>query len=194
VPPVDWRIEHAIYDVSLRHHWVGSLFHGIEQASIPLMVVLTGLLWFLSRPGADRKWKLASASGFASAAIAYVLNFVVHHIHDRPRPYEAHSIAHPWSSSTDSSFPSDHTSLSFGIAFAVLAFDRAAGALFLVIAAVIGFGRLFIGAHYPGDVLAGVIVGAVAALVAVRLARPIVAAVARIVERATDPLFSRIYR
>ena len=191
---MDWRLEHAIYDVSLRHHWVGSLFHGIEQASIPVVVVLTGLLWFLSRPGGNPKWKLACASGYAAAALAYVVNFVIHHVHDRARPYEAHAVDHPWSSSTDSSFPSDHTSLSFAVAFAVLAFDRVAGAVFLLVAAVIGVGRLFIGAHYPGDVLASVVVGAVSAWIVVRLGRPFVAAVTRAVERATDPLVSRIYR
>ena len=191
---MDWRLEHAIYDVALHHHWIGSLFHAIEQASIPLMVVLTGLLWFFSRPGGNRKWKLACANGYAAAAVAYVANFVIHHIYDRARPYEAHAIRHPWSSSTDASFPSDHTSLSFAIAFAVLAFDRVAGALFLVLAAIIGVGRLFIGAHYPGDVLGGVVVGALAALLVVRLGRPLVAAVTRAVERATDPLVSRIYR
>src|SRR5581483_2000291 len=146
-------------------------FHGIEAVSIPVMVVLTGLVWFISRPGGDRRWKLASACGFLAAAIAYVIAFAIHHIYDRPRPYEAHHISHPWSSSTDASFPSDHTSLSFAIAFAVLAFDTLAGVVFLVVAAVIGVGRLFIGAHYPGDVLAGVAVGAVAALLATRVLR-----------------------
>jgi undecaprenyl-diphosphatase len=191
---MDWRLERAIYNVSLHHHWVGSLFHGVEQASIPVMVILTGLLWFLARPGGDRKWKLACASAYAAAALAYVVNFVIHHVHDRARPYEAHDIRHPWSSSTDASFPSDHTSLSFAIAFAVLMFDTAAGALFLAVAAVIGVGRLFIGAHYPGDVLAGVLVGLVCAYVVVRLLRPFVAWVVRGVERATDPLLSRIGR
>jgi undecaprenyl-diphosphatase len=189
---LDWRLEHRIYDVSLQHHWVGSLFHGIEAASIPVMVVLTGLLWFLARPGGDRKWKLACASGYAAAALAFLVNFVIHHVHDRARPYEAHAIRHPWSTSTDASFPSDHTSLSFAIAFAVLMFDSVAGVLFLVVAAIIGVGRLFIGAHYPGDVLAGVLVGLVSAFVVVRLLRPFVSRVVRGVERATDPLVARV--
>src|SRR5579884_4177695 len=189
---MDWRWEHSIYDVSLHHHWVGSLFHGIEQASIPVMVVITGLLWFLSRPNGDRKWKLACASGYASAAVGYVIAFVIHHVYDRPRPYEAHRIAHPWSSSTDASFSSDHTTVSFAIAFAVLAYDRVAGAVFIVIAAIIGVGRLFIGAHYPGDVAMGVVIGLVAAIVVLRLLRPFVALVVGYVERATDPLVSRI--
>ena len=84
---MDWRIERAIYDVSLHHHWVGSLFHGVEQASIPLMVVITGVLWFFARPGGDRKWKLACASGYAAAALGYVIAFVIHHVYDRARPY-----------------------------------------------------------------------------------------------------------
>ena len=189
---MDWRLEHAIYDVSLHHHWVGSLFHGIEQASIPVMVLITGLLWFLSRPGDDRKWKLACASGYLSAAVAYAVTFVIHHLYDRPRPYEAHAIPHPWSSATDASFPSDHTSLSFAIAFAVLAFDTVAGVVFLVVTAIIGVGRLFIGAHYPGDVAAGVLVGAVVAFAVVRWLQRFVSWVAGWVERATDPVVSRV--
>jgi undecaprenyl-diphosphatase len=191
---MDWRLERAIYDVSLHHHWVGSLFHGVEQASIPVMVVITGVLWFFSRPGGDRKWKLACGTGYAAAALGYVIAFVIHQIYDRARPYETHAIRHPWSSSTDASFPSDHTSLSFAIAFAVLAFDTAAGVLFLVVAAIIGIGRLFIGAHHPGDVLAGVAVGLVAALVVVRLLPRFVAFVVAQVERVIDPLVRPLWR
>jgi membrane-associated phospholipid phosphatase len=192
---VDWRLERAISNVALHHHWLGSLFHGIEQASIPVMVLITGVLWFFARPRGDRKWKLACASGYAAAALGYAIAFVIHHLYDRARPYEAHpTMRHPWSSSTDASLPSDHTSLSFAIAFAVLAFDTVAGIVFLVVAAIIGVGRLFIGAHYPGDVLAGIGVGLVAALVVVRLLPRFVAWVVGYVERLTDPLVSRIAR
>ena len=191
---MDWRIYKAIYDVSLHHHWVGTLFHAIEQASIPFMVVATAALWFFARPGGDRRWKLACGSGFAAAAVAFAINLVIHSLWDRPRPYETHSISHPWSSSTDASFPSDHTSVSFAIAFAVIAFDAVAGSVLLVAALLIGIGRLFIGAHYPSDVLTGVGVGLVAAIVVVRFARPVVDAVARVVERASDPLVRPLWR
>jgi membrane-associated phospholipid phosphatase len=72
-------------------------------------------------------------------------------------------------------------------------FDAVAGVIFLVVAAIIGIGRLFIGAHYPGDVLAGVVVGAVAAVVAARWLRPFAAWVAGYVERVTDPLVARLW-
>ena len=190
---MDWRVFKAIYDVSLHDHWVGTLFSDIETASIPLMIVITGLLWFLSRPGGGRKWKLACGSAYASAALAYAVAFVIHHIWARPRPYMTHDIAHPWSNTTDASFPSDHSTASFAIAVAVVMFDPIAGAIFLVIAAIISVGRLFIGAHYPSDVGTGIIVGTVAAVLVVRLLRPFVRWVVSYVERLTDPLVARVY-
>ena len=191
---MDWRLFHAIYDVSLHHHWVGSFFSGVEKASIPVMVIATVLLWVFARPGGDRKWKLAAGSGLLAAALALVVNLVIHTIYNRPRPYESHpSLRHPWSHSTDASFPSDHASASLAIAFAVLAFDATVGAVFLVAAVLIAVGRVFIGAHYPGDVLASFVVAVAVAFAAVRLARPLVAALVRLVERLTDPVLARVY-
>lgn len=191
---MDWRVYHAIYSLSLHHHWLGSLFHAIEQASIPFMVVATGVLWFLARPDADRRWKLVCGSGFLAAALAFAANFVIHHIWDRPRPYETHAINHPWSASTDASFPSDHASVAFAIAFTVLAFDALAGGIMLTAAVLIAVGRVLIGAHYPGDVLASLVVALVVAYVVVRFARPFVSWVVALVERVVDPLLRPLWR
>ena len=191
---MDWRIYRAIYDVSLHHHWVGTLFSDIENASIPVMVVITAALWFLSQPDGDRKWKLASGSGFAAAALGYAVAFVIHHAWSRPRPYATHHISHPWSNVTDPSFPSDHTTVSFAIAFAVLAFNLPVGVTFVVIATIIGIGRLFIGAHYPSDVLAGVVIGLIAAGIVVRLLPRLVDWIVSYVERLSDPLLRPLWR
>jgi undecaprenyl-diphosphatase len=191
---MDWRLYHAIYDVSLHHHWVGTLFNAIEKASIPFMFIATVALWFLARPGGDRKWKLAAGSGLGAAAVAVVCNQVIHAIWDRPRPYETHQIGHPWSSATDASFPSDHASASLAIAFVVLAFDPVAGALFLVAAVLIAVGRVLIGAHYLSDIGASLLVAAVSAFVVVRFGRPAIAFLVRLVERATDPVLRPLWR
>jgi undecaprenyl-diphosphatase len=191
---VDWRLYHAIYSLSLHHHWLGRFFSDVEKASIPLMVAATAVLWLFDRPGGNRKWKLASGSAFTAAALALVLNVVVHSIWDRPRPYETHAIAHPWSTSTDASFPSDHASASLAIALVVLAFDLPVGIAFLVVAALIAVGRVLIGAHYPGDVAASLAVAAVSAIVVVRFGRRFVAFLVGLVERVTDPLLRPLWR
>jgi undecaprenyl-diphosphatase len=192
---VNWRVYRAIYDVSLHHHWVGTLFSDIEQASIPFMVVVTVGLWLFSRPGGNPKWKLAAMAALGSAARALGDNHLIaSQIWFEKRPYLTHHIAHPWSSATDASFPSDHASASFAIAFAVLLLDPLVGALFLVFALVISIGRLFIGAHYPGDIGAGLLVGLASALVVAWLLRPLVALLVRQVQRLTDPVLAPLWR
>ena len=62
------------------------------------------------------------------------------------------------------SFPSGHTTAAFAFAGAVL-FSNSGGKwkIFgLVLAALMGFSRLYVGVHYPTDVLAGVVVGLLA--------------------------------
>ena len=191
---MDWRLTHAIYSQSLHHHWLGTFFSDVEKASLPFMLVVTAALWFFDRPGGTRKWKLAAGSAFTSAALALVVNTILHSVWDRPRPYEAHTIRHPWSSSTDAAFPSDHASASLAIAFAVLAFDLPVGIVFVAIAVLIAVGRVFIGAHYPGDIAASLAVAAISALVVVRFGRALVTALVRLIERITDPLLRPLWR
>lgn len=65
----------------------------------------------------------------------------------------------------DSSFPSDHAAAAFAIAVVLVAVHRRLGSLLLLTAALIGFARVYVGDHYPGDVLVGAGVGVAAAAV-----------------------------
>lgn len=68
------------------------------------------------------------------------------------------------------SLPSNHASNSFAVAISLLLLGRnAAGILSLVIAAVVGISRVYVGVHYPFDVAAGALLGGVAALLSIRL-------------------------
>jgi undecaprenyl-diphosphatase len=68
------------------------------------------------------------------------------------------------------------------------------GSVFLGAAVLIGVGRVFIGAHYPADVLAGCLVGLASAVLVARLAKPVIGRVVRLLERITDPLLAPVWR
>jgi undecaprenyl-diphosphatase len=192
---VDYRVYHAVNLFVLHHPWLGRTFSDIETVTPIVIGVAAFGLWLLARPGAGRRWKLASASALASAGLGLLINRIVAALWERPRPYESHPAAHVWvARSHDPSFPSDHASAAFGIAFAVLFFDRLAGALFVVAATLIAAGRVLVGAHYPADVLAGCAVGLACAVVVVRLARPLLALCVRLAERVTDPIVAPAWR
>jgi membrane-associated phospholipid phosphatase len=190
---LDYRIYHAINVFVFHHAWLGRSLSFLEKWAVPIYAVATVALWLLARPGGDRKWKLASATALCSAGVALLVNQLIAQIWHRQRPFATHPSAHVWGSrSHDPSFPSDHASAAFAIAFTIFLFDRVVGGIFLVAATVIGVGRVFIGAHYPADVVAGCLVGLAVALLIVRVARPALLALVRIVERLTDPLLAKL--
>ena len=60
------------------------------------------------------------------------------------------------------SFPSGHTSVSFALAFTLSAHFPALRPFLLTLAALVGFGRVYLGSHYPSDVVAGAVTGVLA--------------------------------
>jgi membrane-associated phospholipid phosphatase len=192
---MDYRVYHAVNAFVLAHGWLGHLTEVVELVAVPLFAVATCGLWLLDRPRGPRKWKLASASALAAASLALLVNRVVAEMWSRERPFAEHSNAHVWGArSHDPSFPSDHASAAFAIAFAILLFDQLVGSIFLAAAVVVAGGRVVVGAHYPSDVLAGLLVGFGSAVFVVRAGRPTIVRLVRLVERVTDPVLAPIWR
>jgi undecaprenyl-diphosphatase len=64
---------------------------------------------------------------------------------------------------TTSSFPSGHTSTSFACAYVISRLAPRLTVYVYALAALIGFSRIYVGVHYPLDVLAGAVLGVVVA-------------------------------
>lgn len=125
------------------------------------------------------------------------INQVISHIWARPRPSVSHAAdVHLWftSASTDPSFPSDHASAAFAVGFALLFVSSRWGIGMVLLAAAIAVSRVAIGLHYPGDVLAGMGVGLLAAFTIMYVARrplKVVAAFAgHISDRVVTPVWN----
>lgn len=67
------------------------------------------------------------------------------------------------------SFPSGHTGSSFAAATSVFLYHKKAGICTLVLAALIGFSRLYNYVHFPSDVLVGMLFGIIMSLVVYNL-------------------------
>lgn len=60
----------------------------------------------------------------------------------------------------DFSFPSGHTGVFFAVASVLfLTQPKKIGVPAVILAALVGFSRLYVGAHYPTDVLGGAVIG-----------------------------------
>jgi undecaprenyl-diphosphatase len=78
------------------------------------------------------------------------------------RPFQTHHVHQLLAHGPGQSFPSDHSTAAFGIAFAVLVFlSRRWGSVLILIAVLIGFARVYDGVHYPGDIGGSILCAAV---------------------------------
>jgi len=127
------------------------------------IVALTFVVPWRTRRVERRRGSVAAT---VSAALALLLVIPISGAVDRARPFVAHpGVAHRLiAHAHDAGFPSDHAAGAFAIATAMLLFEPLIGALLLVLAVIVIFARVYVGVHYPGDVLAGAVLGAAVAL------------------------------
>ena len=133
-------------------------------------VVLFGLLlvagWWVARRCGRPEPVAALICAVVATLVAVAINQpIVNAVHEA-RPYTTHPGALVLvTRSADFSFPSDHAVMAGAVALGLGFVSRGLAALSTVAALVMAFARVYIAAHYPGDVLVGLVLGAGVALV-----------------------------
>ena len=187
---MDWRLFHAINALGRHDDGLQDTALAYNAVAIFAIVGIAGLLWFLARPHGPLKAKLAAASAAFSVALGLLLNVVAGSLwhHNRPfvdHPHKTLLLIHH---AADNSFPSDHSTVAFAAAFAVLVFYRRLGALLVLGAIGVALARVLLGVHYPLDVTASAVIGGVSAAVVTTAGRPYVHWVVRVASKLSDPV------
>jgi undecaprenyl-diphosphatase len=126
-------------------------------------VQVLGLLgfWFeglnaIERRGNQQAVLRAVVALLISGALVGLCNL----IYFRDRPFRYHDVNMLFYYPTDSSFPSNSAAVVFSVAATIWLRDRRWGWPMMVLASGFAFSRVYCGAHYPADVLAGFALGA----------------------------------
>lgn len=122
--------------------------------------MLLAVLWIF---GEQRQRRVVLLAGL-SIALALACNLVIRELWFHPRPFMLGLGQNFLAHAPGASFPSDHASGLFAIAFAlILASLRKTGLVMLGLALLVSWARVYLGVHFPFDILGGCLVGLLSA-------------------------------
>ncbi|RPF34590.1 phosphatase PAP2 family protein [Streptomyces sp. TLI_185] len=167
-------------------HWFDRVVSFVGEYGLLLAMVLLVVWcwWSVRRRGDEDAASSVAALVWApvAAALAVLVNVPIRGFVERPRPFRTHDgLDVLVSGKTDYSFVSDHATITMAVAVGVFVANRKFGAVGIGLALLEGFCRVYMGVHYPTDVVGGFALGTAVALllspVAMLLLTPVVKAV-----------------
>lgn len=139
--------------IGMRLSWLSPAIIVFTQLTGPTLMFVYALVWGLMRK---------NATAPIAVGLANLISHFLKKAFERPRPSAAEHLVEE----TNFSFPSGHAVGAAACAVAVGYSLRRWWKLTLwVIALLVGFSRLYVGVHWPSDVLAGWVIGALTSVV-----------------------------
>lgn len=132
--------------------WVAKLLAQHSTLLLPLLVI--GLwLW------GTRTARTAAVSAILCVALAMMANVIIGMFFMHPRPFMI-PLGHSWMShQAETSFPSDHATLFFAFGLGVFCSGlRGLGAVIVILGVAVGWARVYLGVHFPFDIVGALVV------------------------------------
>lgn len=118
------------------------------------------MYWFTRK----RENRIMIISSMFAFVIAEVFGAIAGAIHSNNQPFaELSNVNQLIGHAIDNSFPSDHAIEFFSICITFLLFKKNLRYVWLAIAILVSFSRIWVGVHYPADILVGAILGIIGA-------------------------------
>jgi len=169
-------------------HWLDRIMEFVGEYGLLLAMVLLVVWcwWSVRRRGGEDATSSLAALVWAplAAGIAVLVNIPIRGFVERPRPFVDHQgLDVLVAGKTDFSFVSDHATLTMALGVGLFVANRRFGIAGIALALLEGFCRVYMGVHYPTDVVGGFALGTAVALLlappASALLTPLMRAVGR---------------
>ncbi len=167
---IDIGILKAIYEN--RAPVLDTMFIFITDTAAAIAFGVPGILLIISWIKKNPALRFKALGMLIPVALSAILANIIKYSINLPRPYEIYPFIEKLSGGGSPTFPSGHTAdaFAFAVAVALLYPKKAIIIPVLIWASLVGYSRMCLGVHFPSDVLAGAMIGAVCAYGYSRLA------------------------
>lgn len=163
---IDIIITQAINNLSNRNIFFDKLFIYYTEFGLCIMVFSIILFWWLRSDRDNARHKAIKC--WTATVMALMTNQVIILFIDRVRPYNDNITNLIIKNNPDPSFPSDHTTVAFAIAFILILKKDKYSKIYLSLAILMGFTRIYVGTHYITDVIAWAFIAFIVSIIVIK--------------------------
>ena len=156
---MDYKIFKVINRPAGRYSLLDMLMILISKKVRYLYIFILCLMWFRNNFG--RKVVLNAVK---STVFSLFINILIKCFYFKPRPFIKRRIGILIPSKTDSSFPSKHTLLAFAVSISIFLSKRIIGSIMIGLSMLTGVSRIWVGHHYPSDIIGSAFIGSLIGL------------------------------
>mgnify|MGYP001578842263 FL=1 len=135
--------------------------------------VLLLILAFIFLRNTKKSWRVIAQVAVASLLARGIITEVIRWIWPRLRPFVENNVNLLLSHEANASFPSGHAAFYFALTTIVYFYNKKIGILFFAVSFLMGIARVFVGVHWPSDILAGAFIGIISSWLIVRILKKI---------------------
>lgn len=163
----------AIISFAQHTGWLQPAMKLYTVAGIGLLVLIAIYAWWGARSRGNRTVMAALVWLGIGSAVSVACGLALKQVFQENRPCQVIHVAtvEACPGPTDYSFPSDHATVAFALAAGLWIVARKLGVIAVILATVEGFSRVYLGQHYPHDILAAAILSAIVMFAGWSLAR-----------------------
>lgn len=154
------NIDHQLFQLinNFAFKWLWLDIVGVLFAKY--LIYLMALVLFLFLLKSKKNWRMILAALISAFTARFIITGLIRLLKPRSRPFiSGNNINLLINKINEQSFPSGHASFTFGLATIVYLYNKKWGVVFFVLAFLVSIARVFVGVHWPSDILAGAIIG-----------------------------------
>lgn len=160
---IDLYFFNLINGLAFKWYWLDFIGFFIAKYSEYILAVV--LVLFLAI-NFKKYWRMLLEAIIAAVFTRFVLAEIIRWLWSRPRPFVTNNVNLLIDyNAEESSFPSGHASFYFALSTIVYFYNKKIGIIFYIASLFIVLARVFVGIHWPSDILAGAIIGILVGLV-----------------------------
>lgn len=149
----------AINGLAGKFHTLDILMITISKTIPYILMAITVISYFYSIKSKDKELRLITVDTVVKTAFAYIISQIIGGFIYFPRPFEALESSNAlYYHESNSSFPSDHSLGCMSLALGLSKFKHSLGKVYIALAVLTGISRVYVGHHFPLDIIGGFII------------------------------------